>query len=298
LRTGRTRSRWFEGALGGLAAVAAAVVGGSIGGALGAGVGGGLALATAVWVTRAYARRDARRRAALLAPFPAAWRQLLDRRYGYFSRLPEALRLRFEDDLRLFLALKRITGVELDVTDELRLLVAASAVTLSLAWPDYEWSPLTEVLLYPHDFDRDYGYGGELSGQAHSWGTVILSVPALHQSFDAGRGAYHVGLHEFAHLLDLDQLRFDGVPAGMSSLDSAAWLALVEREMARLRAGDSMLDPYAGESPAEFLAVSVEAFFQTPLVLRRHHAELYGLLSGYFVQDPAAWDDRVKRAAH
>jgi Mlc titration factor MtfA (ptsG expression regulator) len=257
----------------------------------GAAVGSGVAVAAAIWVGLANRRREVLRQAALLLPFPPAWRQLLERRYGYFSLLPEGLRLRFEDDLRLFLALKRITGVELDVTDELRVLVAASAVTLSLGWPDYDWSPLAEVLLYPHNFDRDYGYGRELSGQAHSWGTVILSVPALQQSFDAGRDAYHVGLHEFAHLLDLDQLRFDGVPAGLGSRGSAAWLALVEREMARLRAGDSILDPYAGESPAEFLAVSVEAFFQTPLALRRHHAELYGMLSGYFAQDPAAWDE-------
>ena len=40
--------------------------------------------------------------------------------------------------------------------DDLKLLVAASAVTLSVGWPDYEWDRLTEVLLYPDDFDRDY----------------------------------------------------------------------------------------------------------------------------------------------
>ena len=44
----------------------------------------------------------------------------------------------------------------MEVDDELRLLVAASAVTLSAGWPDYEWDQLTEVLLYPDDFDRDY----------------------------------------------------------------------------------------------------------------------------------------------
>jgi Mlc titration factor MtfA (ptsG expression regulator) len=28
-----------------------------------------------------------------------------------------------------------------------------------------------------------------------------------------------------------------------------------------------------------------------PLALRRRHDEMYALLSAYFVQDPAAWDD-------
>jgi Mlc titration factor MtfA (ptsG expression regulator) len=35
----------------------------------------------------------------------------------------------------------------------------------------------------------------------------------------------------------------------------------------------------------------VEAFFEVPLALRRRHRELYALLSHYFGQDPAAWDE-------
>jgi len=44
-------------------------------------------------------------------------------------------------------------------------------------------------------------------------------------------------------------------------------------------------------SPAEFLAVGAEAFFENPQDVRRRHPELYGLLAEYFQQDPAAWDD-------
>ena len=61
--------------------------------------------------------------------------------------------------------------------------------------------------------------------------------------------------------------------------------------MERLRRGKSVLDPYGAEDPVEFLAVAVEAFFEAPLALRRRHAELYAMLSAYFAQDPAAWDD-------
>jgi len=78
------------------------------------------------------------------------------------------------------------------------------AVTLSVGWPEYEWDHLTEVLLYPDDFDRDYRFGGdERAGETHPWGTVILSVPALLESFEVPDDAFHVGLHEFAHLLDV-----------------------------------------------------------------------------------------------
>src|SRR5512137_870344 len=72
------------------------------------------------------------RRTALAPPFPESWRTILREWCDHYNRLPEDLRSRFEDDLRIFLAEKPITGVGVEVIDELRLLVGASAVTLSL----------------------------------------------------------------------------------------------------------------------------------------------------------------------
>jgi Mlc titration factor MtfA (ptsG expression regulator) len=237
-------------------------------------------------------RRARRRRGLLASAFPVQHRHFLLDRYDHYERLPAPLRARFEDDLRLFLGEKRITGVGVEVSDELRLLVAASAVTLSLGWPEAEWDQLTEVLLYPDDFDRDYAHGGQdLAGEAHAWGTVILSVPTLLQSFEFDQDGYHVGLHEFAHLLDVEQAEFDGMPGGLEARDRPAWAELVPREMQRIRDGHSALDEYGGGDPVEFFPVAVEAFFERPRVVRRRHRELYEILARYFGQDPAAWDD-------
>jgi Mlc titration factor MtfA (ptsG expression regulator) len=151
---------------------------------------------------------------------------------------------------------------------------------------------VTEVLLYPQDFGRDYSFEAkELSGQAHAWGTVILSVPSLRESFVHPDDGYHVGLHEFTHLLDMEGGQFDGIPAGFPAGRVREWVAVVAREMERLLHGRSAIDPYGADEPAEFLAVAVEAFFERPQELRRRHQELYGMLRDYFRQDPAAWDD-------
>ena len=253
---------------------------------LAAGVGGALAL------RHLLGRRTATRRAAVALPFPETWRAFLLDRYDHFERLDPLWRARFEDDVRIFLVEKRITGVGVEATEELRLLVAASAVTLSVGWPEYEWDHLTEVLLYPDDFDRDYAFGGdERSGEAHPWGTVILSVPSLVESFEVPDDAYHVGIHEFAHLLDVDQTHFDGIPVGLHGERAREWVAVAEREMERLRQSRSAFDEYGAHDPVEFLGVAVEAFFEIPQVVRRRHREVYAILSSYFGQDPAAWDD-------
>jgi Mlc titration factor MtfA (ptsG expression regulator) len=290
----RTRpgDRWFDAGLIGLLALAGAALGAAALSTFGAAVGGGVGSAAAIGIAHLRNRRWSRREAAIALPFPDTWRRFLEDRYEHYHRLPPDLRRRFEDDVRIFLAEKRITGVGIEATEDLKLLVAASAVTLSLGWPDYEWDRLTEVLLYPDDFDRDYNLEpGEQLGETHAWGTVILSVPALHESFEDPWDAYHVGLHEFAHLLDLGQGEFEGIPAGIDAAAAAEWVAVVEKERERMRRGKSVIDDYGEDDPVEFLGVAVEAFFEVSLALRLRHREVYRILSAYFRQDPAAWDD-------
>ncbi len=307
MRVERPGERRFA-RIGGLsAAVVAAALGSLTLGWPGAGLGFAFGALVAVVLWQRTRARTARRRAALEQPLPERLRGFLLERYDHYERMDAAWRARFEDDVRLFLAETRITGIGVEATEELRLLVAASAVSLSVGWPDYEWDQLTEVLLYPDDFDRDYAFGGhERSGETHAWGTVILSAPSLHESFQVPDDAYHVGIHEFAHLLDVDQTHFDGIPVGLSGERAREWVAVAAKEMVRLRAvarpraggrrgrldrERSAFDEYGADDAVEFLGVAVEAFFEIPQLVRRQHSEVYAILSEYFRQDPAAWDD-------
>jgi len=291
--TARARGdAWFAGTLAVLAIAGGALVGGAAGEGPGVAMGtlAGLLAAAVLW--RGLTAGQARRARVRATPFPGEWRRILEERYDHYHRLPPDLRRRFESDVSVFLAETRITGIEVEATLELKLLVAASAATLTAAWPGEHWDGLAEVLLYRRNFGRDYSFeASDLAGQAHPWGTVILSVPALLESFADPDDGFHVGLHEFAHLLDVEATRFDGVPRGLARARVGEWLSLVEREMDRLRRGKSVLDPYAGESPAEFLAVAVETFFERPIDLRERHREVYAILGEYFGQDPAAWDE-------
>jgi Mlc titration factor MtfA (ptsG expression regulator) len=239
-------------------------------------------------------RRQRQRQAVLAVPFPASWTEILQTRSDHFRRLPRLIRRRFEQQTQIFLAEKRITGVKVQIDDAARLLVAASAVSLTAGWDDYTWDQLTEVLVYPLDFGRDYSFGrSEVSGIAHPWGVVILSLPALHLSFDVRSDAYHVGFHEFAHLLDLAHTRFDGIPPYLDDDSIRRWAGILETEERRLRGGDSVLDPAALSGDVELFANAVEAFFQTPVPLAARHGELYGFLSSYFAQDPASWGEGI-----
>jgi Mlc titration factor MtfA (ptsG expression regulator) len=235
----------------------------------------------------------------LSSPFPQQWKELLNARFGYYRRLPDTLRAEFDRQTQIFVAEKAITGIETEVTDETRLLVAASAIALSAGWPGYAWDRVSEVLIYPSGFDEGYRFDRpDRAGQADHWGVVILSAPALERSFSEREPAHHVGIHEFAHVLDLTQSRFDGIPSYLSDESIRAWEGILRNEDERLRRGDSVLHPYGLSSPPELFAVAVEAFFLMPTALATSHGELYKFLSSYFRQDPAAWEAETAREAN
>lgn len=225
-------------------------------------------------------------------PFPEEWASFLWDHSAHYRRLSGRLKAAFEQDVQRFIATQRITGVEMEVDDPLRLLVGASAATLSVGWPGYKWNEVSEVLLYPDDFDRDYAIGGrELSGIAHVWGTVILSAPSLRHSFTDHEEPHHLGVHEFAHLLTYEKGVAGKIPIGLSPERIQLWDRIWAHEVKRLEAGDSVIDEYGLHAP-EFFPCAVEAFFQTPIALRERHDGLYRFLGRYFGQRPATWESR------
>ena len=252
----------------------------------------GAALLVAGLAHRFFTRKFRRRAQLLKAPFPPEWREILRTHVAFYDALDKAERKRFENDVRVFLHEKAITGIGTEIDQTTRLLVAASAVIPIFGFPEWEYDNLAEVLVYPSSFDEDKQFEGphprHLLGMVHSSGALnrimILSKPDLVRGF-AGNDAKHVGIHEFAHLLDAADGNVDGVPAAIRPACLQPWLEVMASEMERLQRGRSRLDPYALKNRGEFFAVASEAFFKSPRELMRDHPELYATLKCVFEQD-------------
>ena len=218
-----------------------------------------------------------------------------------YANMTGPLKTEFEAQVARFVAQQRITGVGLEgpIEREDRLLVAASACTLSCGWPGFRWTEVSEILLYADDFDRDYRIGGEeegspeLSGQAHPWGTVLLSLPSLEESFEDPHDGFHVGYHEFAHILDKDSAAqssdagYGGLPFNINGPFAAEMSTALDQTRIALERGESPLDEYGLQSPAELWAVAVEGFFELRGAMHSAHPRLRELLDLYFNQRSA-----------
>jgi MtfA peptidase len=249
---------------------------------------GALVAAGYFWVTTARFRR---RRRLEREPFPESWRALLERRVPYYCRLDPAGRERFETDIRIFLAEQRIYGVHgAAVGDEVRVLIAASAAMLGHGLPEWEWSNLRDVLVYPKAFDAEYNphASGGIAGMVHAQGPILLSRRDLVHGFARPRDGHNVALHELAHVMDFADGFADGVPAEIEWVATAPWIELVADRLRtmRRRKAEKPLRAYAAENEAELFAVAVEAFFEQPERLAQKDPELFEMLVRYFNQDP------------
>jgi Mlc titration factor MtfA (ptsG expression regulator) len=125
---------------------------------------------------------------------------------------------------------------------------------------------------------------------------VILAWDEVeHAARNPGSG-HNVVYHEFAHKLDMLDDIVDGTPPMTSRAERDTWVEVCTDVFEALQAGIDRppLDPYGATNPAEFFAVSTEAFFDVPTELEQHEPKLYGALRNFYRQDPAA---RSRRAS-
>ena len=97
------------------------------------------------------------RRAEILRhPFPPEWREILARNVPAVAKLDTGERATLEDKVRIFLAEKNLEGCGgLDLTDEIRVTIAAQACLLLLNRRTDYFPNLREVLVYPDRFVVD-----------------------------------------------------------------------------------------------------------------------------------------------
>jgi Mlc titration factor MtfA (ptsG expression regulator) len=230
---------------------------------------------------------EKRQRSALLeTPFPEAWRAHLAQHAPFYARLAEEDRARLEDLTRIFVAEKTFIGAGgLEVTDEIRVVIAASAVRLVLHTNIDAFDRLQEIVVYPGAFLRPEVEDVFL-GEAHAWGVVVLSWASVRAGLRSQRDGRDVTLHEMAHVLDRADGSFDGTPELSAGEDYRPWAKVMSQHFLRLRKDrapeNRVLDRYGATNEAEFFAVATEAYFERPAELKAGLPDLYEELEKFY----------------
>jgi Mlc titration factor MtfA (ptsG expression regulator) len=231
-------------------------------------------------------------------PFPENWRKILNERVWYFKALSEDRKPEFEHRILLFLSEKKVNGIDTEITELDKLLVASSAIIPLFNFPYYNYPRLKEINIYPSSFDNKFQTHESVKdrdtlgmiGDGFLNGVVLLSKPDLERAFNGKRQRSNVGIHEFVHLIDKADGAVDGIPDVLFDHSySLPWLKEAKREAqkekARIRSGKSDINPYALTNDAEFLAVVSEYFFDNPVKMKKVHPKLYAYLAKVYKKD-------------
>nr|WP_306441628.1 M90 family metallopeptidase [Methyloversatilis sp. XJ19-49] len=264
-----------------------------------------LTLIPAVWLLAEPLRIESRRRWQRGRPFPPAWRAILRQRVPQVRLLPADLQIQLKKHIQVFVAEKTFVGCDgLDVTDDMRVTIAAQACLLLLNRRSGYFPALREILIYPSAFavrrlttdaagvvhDGRAVHLGESSARGHvvlSWDDVVRGAA------DAADG-HNVVIHEFAHQLDQENGDANGAPPMVGRHRVERWTRVFDAAYGQLHhqlRGQTApaLDPYGASSPAEFFAVASESFFERPQHLAEAFPELFGELSRYYRVNPLSW---------
>lgn len=264
-----------------------------------------LALLFLAWLIGEPHLRALRRERIRRRPFPAPWRRILRRRVPFFHKLPPHLQLQLKQHIQVFIAEKSFVGCGgQQITDEVRVTIAAQACLLLLNNTRGYFRNLREILVYPGAFVVDRvntdGMGvlqeqrQVLAGESWTRGQVILSwADTVAGAADPGDGR-NVVIHEFAHQLDQEKGHANGAPALHHRDAYERWSAVMSAEFARLQECAQLQQPhllnhYGATNPAEFFAVASEVFFEQALNMASLHPELYRELRDFYRLDPLEW---------
>jgi MtfA peptidase len=254
--------------------------------------------------------KERRRRRVRAQPFPKEWLALIQCHVVFFHKLSAADRLELLGHIQVFLTEKRFEGCGgFTITDEVRVIIAAQACLLLLHRSTDYFPGLLTILVYPltymveekrqvgeHVWEE--GTVSRLGETGHRMGSLVLSWDAVKRAAADPADGKNVVLHEFAHQLDFENHAADGVPELATREQQFCWSEVMKSEFASLRAADetgmpTLLNTYGATNPAEFFAVSVEAFFEQPRALSARHPKLYAELRNYFQQDPVEYSGEI-----
>jgi Mlc titration factor MtfA (ptsG expression regulator) len=217
---------------------------------------------------------------AIQAPFPDEWVGIVERNIAVYTKLPVPMRLQLRKLIKQFLHQKHFSGAhELEITDEIRVTIAAEACMLLVNRKTNVYPALKYIIVYPTAFVVDRPQGGAdgivsegrkgLLGESWSNGKVILAWDnVLHGSSNFVDGQ-NVVLHEFAHQLDSESGDTNGAPILGGNNCLRTWAGTLSGEFEELqrdawKGKQSLIDHYGATNPAEFFAVSTETFFEKP----------------------------------
>lgn len=211
----------------------------------------------------------------------------LESNFSFYSKLPDKSRKIFRDRVAFFISTKKFIPRQIaSVTDEMKVLISASAVQLTFGFPKVHLNHFKNILIYPDVYyspSNTAHHKGEVNPRHRA---IVLSWKYFVEGYLEPDGR-NLGLHEMAHALRLENRIMNEEYNFLDSDHLDEWEMRATHTMKEIAEGrEDFFREYGATDREEFFAVAVENFFERPISFVEKHPLTYATLSKLLRQDP------------
>ena len=203
---------------------------------------------------------------------------ILKNQFTFYKRLNTKHQKYFRHRVASFIRVKHFIGKEeFEVTEEVKVLVSATAIMLTFGFRDFIINVVKTILIYPQQYyselNKEY-HKGEFNVNLK---TLVLSWDNFLEGYKIEDDKLNLGIHEFSHAIHFNSIYQEDINSvifidtfnelrGMLSSNEKIRKDLVSSEYIR---------SYAFTNDFELLAVVIETFIETPITFRDQFPEVY-----------------------
>jgi len=207
-----------------------------------------------------------------------AQRHILKTQFKFYNTLSKKHQAYFEHRVKKFINAKTyIAKEDLEITDQMRVLVGATATMLTFGYRNYSLNIIERVVIYPEPFfsrtNKEY-HKGEFNPMVNA---IVFSWKDFLEGYQIDNDNLNLGIHELVHAIHLEAIQENDITATIFLNTFNQLTEFLEKDEAyklRLVQSDYIRD-YAFTNHFEFIAVLIESFIETPQEFKNHFPEVY-----------------------
>ena len=203
---------------------------------------------------------------------------VLKQQFSFYNKLTKKEKRYFEHRVASFILDKDFIGRDgLLISDEVRVLISATAVMLTFGFRDYYIGLISKIVVYPSAFfsntNQQY-HKGEFNPKLAA---LVLSWEDFKKGFFNEGDNINLGIHELTHAIHINSLKERDVSSTIFSDSFTELFELLNtNESLKLRLLESdYFRRYAFTNQFEFLAVVIENFIETPQTFKNQFPIIY-----------------------
>lgn len=202
---------------------------------------------------------------------------ILQNQFVFYSKLSKKHKKQFEHRMVKFISEKKFIGrTDLVITEQMEVLITATACMLSFGRKNYLYPLIDFILVYPSEFYSTINqnfHKGEFNPKERA---LVLSWKDFEEGIQINNDNFNLGIHEFMHAMQLESMS----SRDLDSIRFSKQFQNILKQLTKQEVKDQLdktkfFRSYAFTNQYEFMAVLAEYFFESPKDFETIFPKLY-----------------------